>query len=303
MMNLDLGQICKPGDMLRMQLPDVGGPLRWVTGLLASVLRPPGESATVMVVADHAVFAEALALAIDDASSMSCVAVADGAEQALRLAARTSPDVAVIDLDPDDEEDFKTIRALLEARPTLHVLLLTEQSPSPRLVQGRRGGRRRSRLPEDDESRLSWSPPSPASPITSSRPTVGRSPRCARRTEMPTSTQLQRVSRPTITAPRISSPDASATSSPCSTAGSTCPRPRTAWASRSTRPGVTSRTSTASSTSTVRSNCWPSPATRACWTRRRLSAQRDRRYRVSTTVVPTISSVLTASSQAQPAAS
>jgi DNA-binding NarL/FixJ family response regulator len=135
-MNLGVGQICKPGDMLRMQLPDVGGPLRWMTGLLASVLRPPGESATVMVVADHAVFAEALALAIDDAGSMSCVAVADGAEQALRLVAHTSPDVAVINLDPDDEEDFKTIRALLEARPTLHVLLLTEQSPNRRLVQG-----------------------------------------------------------------------------------------------------------------------------------------------------------------------
>ena len=44
-----------------------------------------------MVVADHAVFAEALALAIDDATSMSCVAVADGAEQALRLAARHEP--------------------------------------------------------------------------------------------------------------------------------------------------------------------------------------------------------------------
>jgi DNA-binding NarL/FixJ family response regulator len=136
MVNLGLGQICKPGEMLRMQLPDVGGPLRWVTGLLASVLQPPGESSAVMVVADHAVFAEALALAIDDAKSMSCVAVADGAEQALRLAAHTSPDVAVINLDPDDEEDFKTIRALLEARPSLHVLLLTEQSPSPRLVQG-----------------------------------------------------------------------------------------------------------------------------------------------------------------------
>jgi DNA-binding NarL/FixJ family response regulator len=136
MVNLGLGQICKPGEMLRMQLPDVGGPLRWMTGLLASVLQPPGDSSAVMVVADHAVFAEALALAIDDARSMSCVAVADGAEQALRLAAHTSPDVAVVNLDPDDEDDFKTIRALLEARPTLHVLLLTEQSPSPRLVQG-----------------------------------------------------------------------------------------------------------------------------------------------------------------------
>ena len=88
--------------MLRMQLPDVGGPLRWVTGLVASVLRPPGEPAAVMVVADHAVFAEALALAIDSAGSMSCVAVAESAEQALRLAVSLSPDVAVVDLDPEE---------------------------------------------------------------------------------------------------------------------------------------------------------------------------------------------------------
>jgi DNA-binding NarL/FixJ family response regulator len=134
-LNEGLGQICKPVAMLRMQMPDVGGPLRWVTGLVASVLRPPGVSAAVMVVADHAVFAEALALAIDTAGSMSCVAVADGTEQALLLAARTSPDVAVIDLAPDAEDDFATVRALLEARPALRILLLTEQSPSPGLVR------------------------------------------------------------------------------------------------------------------------------------------------------------------------
>jgi DNA-binding NarL/FixJ family response regulator len=134
-LNLGIGQICKPGDMLRVRIPDVSGPLRWVTGLVASILRPPGESTAVMVVADQAVFAEALALAIDNAGSSSCVAVAESAEQALRLAIRITPDVAVIDLDPDSEDDFATVRALLEALPTLHILLLTEQSPSPRLVQ------------------------------------------------------------------------------------------------------------------------------------------------------------------------
>jgi DNA-binding NarL/FixJ family response regulator len=134
MVNLDLRQICKPGEMLRMQLPDVGGPLRWVTGLVASVLRPPGEPATVMVVADHAIFAEALALAIDTAGSMSCVAVAEGAEQAVRLAASVRPDVAIVELDPG-VENFSTIRALLETRPTLRILVLTEQSPSPGLVK------------------------------------------------------------------------------------------------------------------------------------------------------------------------
>ncbi len=135
MLNESLGQICKPVAMLRMQMPDVGGPLRWVTGLVASVLRPPGASAAVMVVADRGVLAEALALAIDSAESMSCVAVADGTDQALRQAAHMSPDVAVIDLDRDADDDFPMIRALLEVRPTLRILLLTEQSPSPGLVR------------------------------------------------------------------------------------------------------------------------------------------------------------------------
>ncbi len=135
MLNLDIGQICKPGGMLRLQIPDVRGPLRWVTGLVASVLRPPGETATVIVVADHAVFAEALALAIDNAGWSSCEAVADSAEQAVRLAVSMSPDVAIIDLDPQGDDVYATVRALLEARPSLRILLLTEQSPSPGLVQ------------------------------------------------------------------------------------------------------------------------------------------------------------------------
>jgi DNA-binding NarL/FixJ family response regulator len=130
-----MGQICKPVDMFRVQMPDVGGPLRWVTGLVASVLRPTAASTAVMVVADHAVFAEALALAIDNAGSSSCVAVAESTEQALHLADRMSPDVAVVDIDPEGDNDFATVRALLEARPALRVLLLTEQSPSPGLVR------------------------------------------------------------------------------------------------------------------------------------------------------------------------
>jgi DNA-binding NarL/FixJ family response regulator len=134
-MNLDVGQICKPGGMLRLQIPDVGGPLRWVTGLVASVLRSPGQSMAVMVVANQAVFAEALALAIDNSASSSCVAVAESAEQALRVAASMSPDVAVIDLDPEGNDDFAIIKVLLEARPSLRILLLTEQGPSAGLVR------------------------------------------------------------------------------------------------------------------------------------------------------------------------
>jgi DNA-binding NarL/FixJ family response regulator len=134
-LNLGIGQICKPGDMLRLPIPDVGGPLRWVTSLVALALRQPAESTPVMVVADHAVFAEALALAIDNARSSSCVAVANSAEQALSQVASMSPDVAVVDLEHGGDDDFATIRALLEARPALRILLLTEQSPSPGLVQ------------------------------------------------------------------------------------------------------------------------------------------------------------------------
>ena len=144
--------------MFRMQLPDVGGPLRWVTGLVASVLRPAGEPVSVMVVADHAVLAEALALAIDSTTSMSCVAVADSTEQALRLAARMGPDVAVIDLDPDDEQRLQDHPGASRDAAHSAVLLLTEQSPTRGVVQAAVEGRGCCRVSQDDKPRASCRP-------------------------------------------------------------------------------------------------------------------------------------------------
>ena len=224
MLNLGLGHICKPGAMLRMQLPDVGGPLRWVTGLVASVLKPPSEPTAVMVVADHAVFAEALALAIDSAASMSCVAVAESADQASRLALRLSPDVAVIDLDPDDEEDFAIIRALLEARPTLRILLLTGQSPSPGLVRSAVDAGAAAVFPKT----TSLSVVVAAIPylsdhlFTTDRRTI---------TALCETAAHGREPRRTTNGTRTSSRGVNRTSWPCSTAGSTYPRLRRSWAS------------------------------------------------------------------------
>ena len=76
---------------------------------------------------------------------------------------------------------------------------------------------RRARPPSSRrrQASASWSPPSPACPTTSSRPTAGRSPLCASRPQRP---ERATVPRPTTTGPRTCSPGASATSSPCWTA-------------------------------------------------------------------------------------
>ncbi len=135
MLKLDVGQICKPVGMLRMPLPDVGAPLRWVLGVVTSAIRPAPDAVRVMIVADQSVFAEAMAFAVDGRAAMSCVGVAAGSEQAQRLASHVRPDVAVVDLEPD-ERGFETIRTLLELQPALRVLLLTDRTPSPALMWG-----------------------------------------------------------------------------------------------------------------------------------------------------------------------
>ena len=259
-----------------------------------------------MVVADHAVFAEALALAIDDAA----FDVLRGRGRRRRAGA---PPGRSHEPRCGRHQPGSRRRGRLQDHPGAPRGATDAACPAPHRAEPEppsgarcRGGRRRGRVPQDDEPRGRGRrhPPPLRSPLHD-RPSDDH--RAVRDPMYQVNTRERthrRVPRPTTTGPRISSPGASGTSSPCSTVGSTCPRPRTGSASRSTRPGAMSRTSTASSTSTARSSCWPSPETRACWTRPPAERLRGIAGTASrSTVVPTISSVLTASSQAQPAAS
>ena len=67
----------------------------------------------VLVVDDHAVFAELIVLALDDLDEFQCVGVAASASDAILLAARERPDVMLVDLVlGDDDDGLKLIRRL-----------------------------------------------------------------------------------------------------------------------------------------------------------------------------------------------
>ena len=93
-----------------------------------------GGKLRVMVVDDHPVFAEALAMAMDASGEMSCVATAPDAQEAQRLAAETRPDVIVMDVVLGGTDGIAATRSLRESHPGTRVLVLTGQTPTASLV-------------------------------------------------------------------------------------------------------------------------------------------------------------------------
>ncbi len=89
----------------------------------------------VMVVDDHPVFAEALALAMNASGQVSCVAIAPDADEAQRLASETEPDVVVMDVELGGTDGIAATRSLREGHPGTRVLVLTAQAPTATLVQ------------------------------------------------------------------------------------------------------------------------------------------------------------------------
>ncbi len=94
-----------------------------------------GGPLKVIVVDGHPVVAEALALAIDATGELSCVGTACDADEALALAEKTCPDVAVMDIQPDKADRVLGTRRLLERHPGIRVLVLTGLQLSPSLVR------------------------------------------------------------------------------------------------------------------------------------------------------------------------
>lgn len=94
-----------------------------------------GDAIRVLVVDDHPVFAEALALAIEASPRMSCVGVAADAEGALRMAYEVAADVIVMDAQLQEEDGIDTARSCLEDHPDAVVLVLSEHAPSSSLVR------------------------------------------------------------------------------------------------------------------------------------------------------------------------
>jgi DNA-binding NarL/FixJ family response regulator len=89
----------------------------------------------VLVIDDHEVFAEALAMAIDAQPDLSCAGVATTAEEALALADQKRPATAVVDLALAGGDGISLTRGLLRSHPDLRVMILTGRAPSAALVK------------------------------------------------------------------------------------------------------------------------------------------------------------------------
>lgn len=89
----------------------------------------------VMIVDDHPVFAQALALAIGSSGALRCAGVASTATEALALADEAHPDAVVMDLGLGDDDGISLTRELTSRHRGLRVLVLTGRTPSAGLVQ------------------------------------------------------------------------------------------------------------------------------------------------------------------------
>jgi len=93
-----------------------------------------GGPLKVMVVDDHPVFGEALALAIEATGNLKCVGTALDVDQAAGLAEELEPDVAVVDVQLNGTDGIAGTRRLLGLHPKMQVLVLTGLPLSRSLV-------------------------------------------------------------------------------------------------------------------------------------------------------------------------
>jgi DNA-binding NarL/FixJ family response regulator len=110
--------------------------------------RGPDERLEVLIVDDHPVFAQALALAIDASSKLHCAGVAATASEALSLAERTQPDAVVMDVGLGDDDGIALTREFASRHPETRVLILTGQNPNPDLIQASAEARASGFLPK-----------------------------------------------------------------------------------------------------------------------------------------------------------
>ncbi|MFN0090878.1 MAG: response regulator [Acidimicrobiales bacterium] len=95
---------------------------------------PPAAGLRVMLVDDHVVFAETMAEAL---TAMGCtvVGLAHTAAEALELARRSPPDVALVDYRLPDDSGAGLILRLVAAAPDARVVVLTGSSDESTLLE------------------------------------------------------------------------------------------------------------------------------------------------------------------------
>ncbi|GAA2531891.1 response regulator transcription factor [Streptomyces levis] len=96
----------------------------------------------VLLVEDHPLFREGLAAAVDLDERFSVVAQAGSGEEALTEAARTAPDLVVMDLGLPGLSGIETSRRLVSAHPGIKIMVMTMSEEDDNLLAAIRAGAR-----------------------------------------------------------------------------------------------------------------------------------------------------------------
>jgi DNA-binding NarL/FixJ family response regulator len=94
----------------------------------------------IVVVDDHPIVRQGLVAALDDEPDFEVVGASGTAEEALTLVARLRPDVALLDLELPGMSGIEAIPRLLEACPTVRILVFTAYDTDERVLAAIRAG-------------------------------------------------------------------------------------------------------------------------------------------------------------------
>ena len=98
-------------------------------------MTPAGaEPIKVLVVDDHAVVRRGLEQLLASASDLECVGTAADGEEAIALTVERAPDVVLMDLSMPVLDGIAATRRVLEARPEVHVVVLTSFDDQRRIL-------------------------------------------------------------------------------------------------------------------------------------------------------------------------
>jgi len=100
------------------------------------------EPIRVLIVDDHSMFREGMSSLLASLPSFELVAEASTGEDAVRLAAETSPDVVLMDIGMPKMNGIEATRALLDVCPSARVLVLTMYEEPESVFAALRAGAR-----------------------------------------------------------------------------------------------------------------------------------------------------------------
>lgn len=114
----------------------------------------PTSSASVLIADDHPLFLLGLRTFLEQATNYQVVAAAGSADEVLRYAVKTRPDIVIVDLSILRSSRFKLLQQLRELCPGVKVLIMTGYATPENLVNSIRAGAMGYLSKESDPSLL-----------------------------------------------------------------------------------------------------------------------------------------------------